>query len=279
MTASNIQRRNDFLHYLIAQRAILNEIILDDYQSLKIKDGFSSSFMTTLKLKLYSLMRTFKWFMRDAILVRFIKQKIILVGTGGHAKVVIDIIRKEGKYNIVGCTSSDVSISKFEGIRVFGSDEMFPVIFSKGVVKAFVAIGDNKTRSIVFNKAKKIGFEIVTIIHSDAIIGHGCFIGAGTCVMVGSIINPSTTVGQGCIINTNSNIDHDCIVEDYVHIAPGCSIAGNVHIGRGAFVGTGVNIIPQVVVGEKCTIGAGSVVDKNIPGGSMAYGVPVKVKK
>lgn len=276
MTVPNVQKRNEFLRYSIAQRAILNRIEMKDYSPKKI---LSKSYLSSIQLGIMKTIFKIKWLVRDKIFRKLIKPKIILVGTGGHAKVIVDIIKRENKYQIIGCVTADTNISDFEGLRVFGSDMMLQHIFAKGVVKAFVALGDNNTRKMVCEQLVTIGFEIISIVHPSAQIGQNCIIGIGTCIMAGAVINPSSSIGNGCIINTNSSIDHDCYIGDYVHIGPGCSIAGNVQIEKETFLGVGTSVIPKIEIGSKCIIGAGSVVIRNIPDNSVAYGIPASIKK
>lgn len=202
--------------------------------------------------------------------------KIVLVGTGGHAKVVADIIRLEGKYEIVGCTTNEAELDVFEGIEVLGTDEKFSSFLNQGIHKVFVALGDNALRKSVTEKAEKAGLQAVTVMHPSVQIGNGVKVGAGTCLMAGAIINPHAVIGRGVIVNTNVSIDHDCTVGDWAHVAPGSNLAGSVDIGEGTFLGVGTMIIPGIAVGKWAVLGAGSVVVKDIPNNMKAYGVPAR---
>jgi UDP-perosamine 4-acetyltransferase len=204
------------------------------------------------------------------------KSKIILIGTGGHAKVVADIIRTEGKYEIVGCTTNDTHLKVFGEYKVIGTDEHLSAILQQGINKVFVALGDNKIRKKVTDKIHSIGFETITIIHPSAQVGKNVKIGTGTCLMAGSIINPDTEIGDGVIINTNTSVDHDCKIDNWVHIAPGSNLAGTICVGEGTMLGVGTIVIPGIIIGSWSMLGAGSVVVKDIPEKTKAYGVPAR---
>lgn len=266
-----------FMRYVIAQRAILNGIYPEERPTLKNTQFIGQAMK--IRTEFTVMIRRFKWFLRDNILKGMIKTKIVLIGTGGHAKVIVDIINKEGKYEIVGCTTSDTDSKGFEGLRIFGTDEILPIVFSKGVVKAFVAIGDNRIRKKVIENAEKMGFELVTVVHPSAQVAQNVHIGQGTCIMPGAIINPHSTIGKGSIINTNTSIDHDCTIENWVHIAPGTSLAGCVVVGEGTLIGAGASIIPGVEIGMWSVVGAGGVVLKKIPNNTKVYGVPARVRE
>lgn len=277
----NNQPNIDFFKYSINQKAILNglspKIIESNIEKVHKRD--LQHFINSIRISLEKLLKRNKIFLRDVILKNIIKKKIILIGTGGHAKVVLDIIKSENKFNVIGCVASDTNQTQFEGLPVFGTDEILPVIFEKGITNVFVAIGDNEIRKKIINLSKKIGFNIVTTIHPSALISKTAMISNGTCIMPGAIINSHALIGEGVIINTNSSVDHDCIVDNFSHLAPGSSLAGNVSIKEGSFLGIGTKVIPRVTIGAWSIIGAGGVVIKNIPDFSKALGVPAKVSK
>lgn len=205
--------------------------------------------------------------------------KIVIVGTGGHAKVIIDIFRSMKKYKIIGATTADKTKKNISGIPVLGDDSNLRTLFKQGVKHAFIAIGDCKLRNKVFDYVNNIGFKMVNAISPDANISPTVKIGFGVAIMPGSSINVDSTIEDNVIINTNASIDHDNLIEKSAHIAPGCSLAGNVTVKEGAFLGIGCKIIPKISIGKWSIIGAGSVIIKNIPSNTTAFGVPAKVIK
>ena len=207
------------------------------------------------------------------------KEKIIIIGSGGHAKVIVDILETSSDYQISGLLDPGNLGNTVLGVPVVGDDILLESLYAEGMKKVFIAIGDNRKRGILFNKAKKIGYTVVNAISCHSTVSSSVKLGEGIAIMAGAVINPDTIIGDNTIINTGTTIDHDCIISKNVHIAPGCSIAGRVKIGSGSFIGIGTKIIPEISVGSSTVIGAGSVVINNIPSRVTAFGVPARVQK
>lgn len=209
--------------------------------------------------------------------------KIILIGGGGHCKVVIDAIALGKKYKVSGIIDVDKKKGQeLLGIPIIGNDSCLGGYFQKGIKNCFItagSIGDPALRIKLYNLASKIGFEIPNIIHPASLISRFIEFGQGNYIAPGAIINAGARIGNGCIINTRATIDHDCTIDDFVHIAPGATLSGGVHIQRCTHVGTGSSIIHGVKVGENSIIGAGSVVTKNIRNNTVAYGNPCKERR
>lgn len=207
------------------------------------------------------------------------REKIIIIGAGGHAKVIIDIFMTSSDYQIAGLIDPHHIGKKILGVPVIGDDSDLETIYGKGIKTVFVAIGDNQKREKIVNYAKKIGFSLANAISCHSCISSTVNLGAGIAIMAGVVINPDSYIGDNAIINTGCTVDHDCVVSKNVHIAPGCSIAGNVKIGEGSLIGIGTKIIPNISIGSSTIIGAGSVILDDIPGGCTAFGIPAKVQK
>jgi UDP-perosamine 4-acetyltransferase len=205
-------------------------------------------------------------------------EKIIIIGAGGHAKVIIDILRTSSEYDFVGLIDPQHLGKTILGVPVIGDDSKLEMIYEEGVRTVFVAIGNNQQRGQISNYVKKIGFSITNAISNYSYVSSTVKLGEGIAIMPGAVINPDSYIGDNSIINTGSTIDHDCIISKNVHIAPGCNIAGNVKIGEGSFIGIGTKIIPDISVGSSTIIGAGSLVTTNIPSGCTAFGAPAKVQ-
>jgi UDP-perosamine 4-acetyltransferase len=205
--------------------------------------------------------------------------RLVILGSGGHAKVIIDIFMDAGSFEIVGCTSGDPADAGTSvlGIPVIGDDSALPNLFASGVRKAFVAIGDNRLRQKLTRAAGMLGFELVSAVSPRAVISRRAKVGAGVAVMPGAVINVCSEIGDGAIVNTGATIDHDCRLGQHVHIAPGVNLAGCVTVGEGAFLGTGSRLIPGVSVGPWAVVGAGAVVIKDLPGCVTAVGVPAAI--
>lgn len=208
-------------------------------------------------------------------------KKIFVIGSSGHAKVVIDIIEKEGKYEIVGLLSRDQAAGEFVfGYEILGKEADLPKILNTHPAEGFIiAVGDNATRAKVakFLEENHPELKAISAVHPSAIIGKDVTIGAGTVIMAGTIINPSTRIGEHCIINTRASIDHDNSIGNFTSIAPGVTTGGDCTIGAFCAIGIGATLLHGIQIGKQTVIGANALVNKNIPLFSVAYGVPAKV--
>lgn len=186
---------------------------------------------------------------------------MFLYGTGGHARVIMDILKAEG-INVEAFIDDNKELKELMGIKILHeiTPAMFPIIIS---------IGDNRTRKMI---SEKVNAEYGIAVHPSAIISDSVAIDKGTVIMQGAIIQACTQIGKHCIINTGASVDHECIIEDFVHISPKATLCGNVIVGEGSWIGAGSVIIPGIKIGRWSIIGAGSVVDKDIPDKTIYLG-------
>lgn len=203
-------------------------------------------------------------------------QSVIIVGAGGHAKVIIDILQSNQHYQVIGCTTAEVSKKSVLGVDVIGDDSILPLQFEKGTKYAFVAIGDNAKRQAMAQNLLQIGFELINVLSPQAVLSPSVKLGRGIAIMPGAVVNACASIGDNAIINTCASVDHDCIIEPDVHIGPGVHLAGCVYVCQGAFLGVGSSVIPNIKVGRWSTVGAGSVVIRNTLDSLTVVGVPAK---
>jgi len=202
------------------------------------------------------------------------KDRLLIIGAGGHGKVVADIALKMDRWDYIAFLDDNDDIKTSMGIEVIGkSADMFRYIKDYDI---FVAIGNNETRKVIQEKLEVEGASIPVLIHPEAVIGREVEIGVGTVIMAGVVVNCCTTIGKGCIINTGATIDHDNLIEDYVHISPGVHTAGAVRIGKGTWLGIGSIVSNNITITSGCTIGAGAVVVKNIGKSGTYVGIPAR---
>lgn len=211
-------------------------------------------------------------------------KKLILIGAGGHAKTVIDILKKNEEVDIVGLVAKDTNEigKKILSVPVIATDEQLIDLFMQGVKYALVAVGsvgDNFLREKLYNKVGKIGYTFINAFHPSAVISDYAKFGIGNVVMSGALIGPDVQIGNNVIVNTGSIIEHDSIIENHVHIAPGVKIAGGVKIKEASHIGIGAVIIQGVKIGENALIGAGTVVLNDVPDNAVVVGVPGTIKK
>jgi len=206
---------------------------------------------------------------------------IVIIGSSGHAKVVIDIVQQEGRFNIVGLLDRFRSVGdQTSGYPILGKEEDLPNLIGVHLLKgAIIAIGDNFTRSKVAARIKAISPDLllVSAIHPAASIASEVIIGEGTVVMAGVSINPCASIGRFCILNTHSSLDHDSVLADFASLAPGAIAGGNCRIGQYSAISIGAVLSHGVSIGEHTVIGAGSLVMKSIESFTVAYGTPAKV--
>ena len=206
------------------------------------------------------------------------KEKLIVFGAGGHAKVVLDIIERQGNYAIAGLLDDDPKHQgkRFFGYPVLGTRADLPALLSAELSHAIVTIGDNASRAAVAAYLSQLGWRFALAVHPHASIGRGAEIGPGSVVMAGCAVNADAHLGAQVIVNTGATVDHDCRVEDGVHIAPGCHLCGGVSVGPGSFLGAGCIVTPGVRIGAKAVIGAGSTVIRDVADGARVSGSPAK---
>ena len=199
---------------------------------------------------------------------------VIIIGAGGHAKVIADIIYKSGD-NLIGFLDDNLDNKGKEiylGKKVLGTTKDIEN-YNKNYF--IIGIGNNSIRKKINNENN---LKLYTAIHPSAIIAEDVKIGIGSVIMAGVVINPGTVIGKNCIINTCSSLDHDNLLEDYVHISPGAHLAGTVSVKEGTWICTGATIINNITIAQNNIIGAGSVVIKDINEENGTYvGVPVKM--
>ena len=204
--------------------------------------------------------------------------KILILGAGGHGKVVAEIASLMNQWDEIAFLDDNQEIKKVNGVNVIGSLSTFS-IYKEEYEYAFVAIGNNKFRMDLIDNLLTHGFKIPILIHPFTAISENVKIDKGTVVMAGAVINTNTTIGKGCIINTSSSIDHDCILEDGVHISPGTHVGGTVSIGKCTWICIGSSIVNNITIGKDVIIAAGAVVTKNVPDNIMVAGIPAMFKK
>jgi UDP-perosamine 4-acetyltransferase len=205
-------------------------------------------------------------------------EPVIVVGAGGHAKVVIELIIASANYRIVGLVDKNRS-GATGGIPVIGTDDDLRRLRQSGIERAFVALGDNRRRLMIGRQLQKLGFEIVNAISPTAVISPSAQLGAGIAIMPAAVVNADCHIEDFAIINTGVIIDHDGQIGEASHIAPGCALAGTINVGRLAFVGTGTSVIPGISIGEEAVVGAGACLISDVPPGMLAVGVPAKILK
>ena len=218
-----------------------------------------------------------------AIIIKIIlKNKLLILGSGGHGRVVADVAEKTKLFHDISFLDNNfLNIDSSKSInskKVIGEISKLNIEkYSSDFSHAFVGIGDNFTRVRWLNKLHHLGFKIPNIIHPNAQISKYVEIGFGTFINANAVIQCNVKINSGCIVNTSSSIDHDSTIDMGSHISPGVNIAGNVNIGKNVWIGIGSTIIQNIDIGDNVIVGAGSLVLKSIPKNVKAYGIPSKI--
>lgn len=208
-----------------------------------------------------------------------LKPKLLVWGAGGHAQVVADIVRSEGKFHLAGFIDT-VNPARagepFCGATVLGAGEVLRSEAARDVKWVIIAIGDCEARLHCADKARALGLQLARAIHPSAVVASDVQIGVGTVLAAGAIIGTGTRLGANVIVNTAASVDHGCELQDGVHIAPGARLGGVVRVGRGTWIGIGAVVRDHITIGAQTMIGAGAVVIQDIPERVVAYGVPAR---
>ncbi len=207
--------------------------------------------------------------------------ELIVIGAGGHAKVLIDTLRLMS-LNVTGLTDNDSRQLGYDhvlGVPVLGGDSELSGLAPDMVllVNGIGGIRADKLRKSVFEHFKAKGFRFINVIHPSAVVSVECSLGEGVQIMAGALIQPGCKVGDDTIINTGAALDHDCILGCHVHLAPGATLSGFVSVDDCAHIGTGANVIQQVKIGAGSTVAAGATVINDVPAGVTVAGVPAGV--
>lgn len=213
--------------------------------------------------------------------VRIIPRCVIL-GAGGHARVVIDALQAIGVGVPHGVLDPDRARwdAQLLGVPILGGDELLPRLAREGVTHFVVgvgSVGDSRTRRRLFELAMRHGLIPLAVRHPSSVCSRWAKIGAGTVLLPASVVNAGAQVGVNVIVNTGAIVEHDCIIGDHAHVATGARLSGTVSIGEGAHVGAGATIRQHISVGADAVIGAGAVVIDDVESRTVVAGVPARV--
>ena len=205
------------------------------------------------------------------------KSDVVIVGGGGHAKVVIEILRAAGE-SVLGFTDRDPAARCGGLARRLGDDDSVPLLHAEGYRRIFVALGGNEIRRRLGSHLLEDGFEVVNAIHPTAVISPSTTLGRGVAVMATAVINAATWVGDFVVVNTGATVDHDCHLGAACHVAPGCHLSGYIRVGEEALLGVGSTVGRgrPMTIGSGAIVGAGSVVVSDVPAGERWAGNPAR---
>ncbi len=208
-----------------------------------------------------------------------VSREVIVIGGGGHALVLVDILRLLN-VRICGFTDSAGDLGRIDGIRYLGDDQFILGRDTRDIwlVNGIGSASSTAVRREVFLRFQRAGYGFLKIIHPSAIVSPSAVLNEGVQVMAGAVVQPRCVIGANVILNTNSSIDHETSIGAHAHIAPGVTLSGCVDVGEGAHIGTGASVIQNTRIGAGALVGAGAVVIAEVPAGSRVLGVPASVR-
>lgn len=197
-------------------------------------------------------------------------KRIAIIGSGGHAKVIVDLINELNIYKIVGFYDDNITSKLYDIVNLGKINNI-----DNSIENFIIGIGNDKIRKKIFDNNKNLKW--VTLIHPSAIVSKNVTIDSGTVVCAGSIIQTDVKIGKHCIINTGCSIDHECVIGDFSSICPKATLCGQVKIGHLCFIGANATIIQCLTIGNNSIIGAGGVIIKDVNDNSKVVGNPGRI--
>lgn len=206
------------------------------------------------------------------------RRRLVGLGAGGHAAVIIETLQMAGQSEIVGLVAPESG--NVLGVPIIGDDDILMTLRDRGIDGVFLGVGMMKASDIrrrLVEKSCASRLEIVGAIHPRSFIASSVALGAAPQVLAGALIQSRAHLGDHVLVNTGAIVEHDCQLGDYSHVATGAHLAGGVTVGEGAFVGAGAVVIQGITIGAQAVVGAGAVVIHDIPAGTTVAGIPARV--
>ncbi|HOW28608.1 MAG TPA: acetyltransferase [Elusimicrobiota bacterium] len=204
---------------------------------------------------------------------------LLIIGSGGHAKVLQDILVNQLGHKVIGFTDPRPQEwgKRIQGAPILGNDAIVRTLLKKKKISA-VAMGiGNRQMSIrkkLYETMTMQHIPFTTIIHPQAIVSATAHLSAGDVIMAGAIVNTGAHLGINVVVNTGAIVEHECSIGDHVYISPRVTLCGNVHVGKNSFIGAGATLIPDLRIEKNCVVGAGAVVIRDVPSGKTVVGIP-----
>lgn len=205
--------------------------------------------------------------------------KIAIIGAGGFGREVLALIKQinavQQKFEVVGFIDDGIAKgSQIHDLKVIGSINEIDSFKLEGIV---IAIGNSIIRRRVFENIQS-SLAFPNIIHPTVLFidKERIALGHGNIICAGNILTTDIQIGNFCIVNIGSTIGHDAELADFSSIMPGVNISGGAKLREGVYVGTGAKLIKATTLGANAVIGAGAIVDTDIPANTIAVGIPAK---
>lgn len=205
---------------------------------------------------------------------------LAIVGAGGHAIVVADLVRAlPAVHTLVGFIDDDrdgpLGTAEVEGIPVIGALSTLTEDDVEDML-VFPGAGSTSARARIVAQLDSLRARMPSLVHPAAVVSEGATVRDGALVCAGAVVSVGADVGRGAIVNTRAVVDHHCTVSDFVHVGPGATLAGRVVCAEGAWIGLGAAVIEHLRLGDHCVVGAGAAVVRDVEAGTTVVGVPAR---
>lgn len=208
--------------------------------------------------------------------------RVIVIGAGGHAKVLIDTLQRLGR-TIVGLTDRDSRLqgTRVLGVEIIGDDSAIEDFHRDDVelVNGVGSIGIPRDRRRIYEELAGQGYHFPAVVHPCAILGADVDLGSGAQIMAGAVVQPGAQIGENAIVNTKASVDHDCRISAHVHVAPGATLSGNVIVGAESMLGVGCAVRQGTAIGKRVVVGAGAVVVSDLADDLIVFGNPARERR
>ena len=208
--------------------------------------------------------------------------KIVILGAGGHARVLIEAIRTDPAHTFTGILDPRESLqgTVVLDVPVIGADDLLPRLQHTHPCDSFVvALGGIRQFSVrreLFATARQADLQPLTVRHPTSECSASAEIADGCQLLTGSVINAGARMAENVIVNTGSIVEHDCVIGAHSHIAPRACLAGGVQVGTETHIGLGAVVRENLTIGDRVIVGAGAVVVTDVPNDSVVAGIPAR---
>lgn len=208
----------------------------------------------------------------------------LVLGGGGHARVLIDGLLALGEVELVGVLDQDRGLwgATLYGVPVLGGDDLLPRLAGSRADAFAVGLGgvrDNLPRRRLYEAGLAHGLTPLTFVHPRAFCSPRAVLGPGCQLMPMAVVNAGAALGANVIVNSGAVVEHDCRVGDHAHVATGARLCSTVSVGANAHIGAGAVVKQLVRIGDDAVVAAGAAVVKDVPAGALAKGVPAAITR
>jgi sugar O-acyltransferase (sialic acid O-acetyltransferase NeuD family) len=207
--------------------------------------------------------------------------KLILLGGGGHGRVLVDALRACGSSVDGLLDAREAAEVRVKDVRLLGDDHWL-LSQSTNAIVLINGVGANPAvapRAALFDRWHSAGFAFLGVTHPSAAVSPESRLGEGVQVLARAVIQTGAVVGENVVVNTGAILEHDVRVGTHVFVSPGAVVCGDVQIGHATFIGAGALVLPGVKVGNNAIVAAGATVTKDVADGAVVVGVPARERR